>query len=138
MSPKSKWVFTSFFLILSSIPNYSASALSQSLDNQSARFLVPIKYDRANDFAGGFAVVQLGKKIGFIDATGKVVVPIKYDGANKFAGGFAQVQIGEKWGFIDVRGKVVVPIKYDGANDFAGGFAVVKLGQKYGYINLAP
>lgn len=76
--------------------------------------IVPLKYNFAESFSGGFAKVILNKKWGFIDITGKEIVSPKYDDVKNFnSEGFAAVQYNKKWGFIDKTGKVVIPLKYE-------------------------
>ena len=73
--------------------------------------VVPPKYDRADSFSEGLALVKLNYQYGFIDTTGKEVVPPKYDYAENFSDGLALVTLNDngKWGFIDTTGKEVVP-----------------------------
>jgi len=101
--------------------------------------VVPCKYHYIWSWSFGypdnFAVVELGRKYGCIDASGKEVVPCQYDYIEKFSNGFAQVKLNGKRGFIDATGKEVVPCKYDDVEDFSEGLAAVKLNNKWGYID---
>ena len=63
------------------------------------------KYDCVGGFSEGRAGVQLGKKYGFIDKSGKEVVPPKYDWTGHFYEGRARVRLGKKYGFVDKSGK---------------------------------
>ena len=92
-------------------------------------------YESIWDFNGGFALVRLNGKWGFIDTTGKEVIPLKYDWAYDFFEGLAQVKLNGKWGFIDKTGREICPCKYDGVDQFQEGLAAVKLNKKYGYID---
>ena len=82
----------------------------------------------------------MDKKVGFLDAAGKVAVPFQYTGASDFSEDLAAVMTGEdilhgKWGCVDKTGKVVVPIEYDWVGDFSDGLATVEKNGKYGLIN---
>lgn len=98
------------------------------------------KYEFAESFSEGLAIVQINDKYGFIDKTGKEVIPIKYDYASSFKEGLCVARIGDKVGFIDKTGKEVIPFKYYSATNFNNGIAVVLLQngnnvEKYGCID---
>ena len=105
------------------------------------------KYDSAEEFIDGKAVVSSKQKYGIIDATGVEIVPVKYAsiGAyNKY--GLAQINLGGKVeegvvsggkvGYINQKGEIVLPAKYDEIGFFdKTNTAWVKSGKKYGLIN---
>ncbi|MDI1243717.1 MAG: WG repeat-containing protein [bacterium] len=74
------------------------------------------------EFHGGLARVSLGKKIGYIDRTGKIVIRLIYDDqqetlgrenmAKDFVRGNAAVWLNGKLGLIDRSGKRLTPFKY--------------------------
>ncbi len=74
------------------------------------------------EFHGGLARVFLGKKIGYIDRTGKIVIPLVYDKieetetfynyAQDFSRDYVAVALNGKLGMIDKTGKHVTPFKY--------------------------
>jgi hypothetical protein len=65
--------------------------------------IIPMKYDFALPFSGGYAVVKKDFKWGFIDRHGNEVVPLQYDYVSSFHNGYAKVQLNEKWNYIKRR-----------------------------------
>ena len=110
------------------------------------KIVLPLKYDVANAFKDGIALVCIQGKYGFINKTGKLVIPAEYDYAYEFynselaavnkggvKGGW-NVQ-GGKWGFINKSGKMIIPLQYDYANAFSEGLACVMTDKKAGFID---
>ncbi len=68
--------------------------------------IVPLEYEKINDFSEGFARVSKGlNEDGFIDKTGNAATPLKYTIARNFNEGLAAVSIGiypnNKWGILE-------------------------------------
>ena len=111
------------------------------------KLIIEAKYDDANRFVEGLAVVgsngKFGFDFGYIDKTGKVVIPLEYHFASSFSEGLAKVLFDDKWGFIDKTGKIIIPLNYysvsawSESGSFSEGLALVRLGKKYGFINKA-
>jgi len=63
-------------------PSSSALVPAQSADgkwgyqDKSGTFTIPARYDRAERFSEGLAVVQQKKQFGYIDSTGHIVIPV--------------------------------------------------------------
>jgi hypothetical protein len=67
-------------------------------------------YDTVQIFTNGLAPVQLKKKWGFIDKTGKQVISLKCEVATRFdmnIQGQAQVREGDRWFYINREGGFV-------------------------------
>lgn len=62
--------------------------------NLSGEEVIPVIYEKAEDFSEGLAAVRLKGKWGYIDNDGKTVIPFQYNSATSFKGGSAKV-IGE-------------------------------------------
>lgn len=123
------------------------------LKDKKGKVIVKPKYDNVGKFSEGFATVQIGDKMSFINSLGKEIIPFTtYSYVGYFDKGICAVNIGGnlkefnqvewgaqeasgKWGFIDKTGKVVIPIIYDWVFAFEGDFAVYKLKNKWGFIN---
>lgn len=86
-------------------------------------------------FEEGLARVEKGKKIGFVDKTGKYVISPQFDGAYYFCEGLASVLINNKWGFINKEGKIVINPQFDAVGIFKEGLAAVQHDKRFGYIN---
>lgn len=102
------------------------------------REVVPLVYDYARDFSGGFAVVGRGEKgeerrFGIIDREGQEILPCLYIYVSEFSEGRARVETEkdslQQYGYVDTLGRFVVPVKYDRAFDFCEGVACVATGQ---------
>ena len=109
----------------------------------------PKKYDKVSAYKeDGFALVQLGSKVGLIDKSGKEVVPCKYDRINGttiiynnaylsvyFVDGFVGVLLDGKWGYVAQDGNEITPMKYDEIRPFCDSMASVVYDRKRGYID---
>ncbi|MES2588851.1 MAG: WG repeat-containing protein [Bacteroidota bacterium] len=123
------------------------------LKDKKGKVLIKPKYDKVGRFSEGFASVQIGDKMSFINSLGKEIIPFgTYSYVGYFEKGICAVNVGGnlaefnqvewgaqessgKWGFIDKTGKVVIPIKYDWVFGFKGDFAVYKLKNRWGFID---
>jgi len=100
------------------------------------------KYDAANHFSEGLAVVWKDGKSGYIDTHGKEVIALtdKYSYDN-FSEGLAAVSQSDKYGFIDKNGNIVIPIKYEVQSEmgetssFHEGLAMIINNGKCGFID---
>lgn len=72
-----------------------------------------------------------GKKIGFVDSSGRFKIKAIFDAANPFSGGLAAVRIGSKWGFIDAAGHQVIKPQFKDAFYFREGTAVAESNSGY-------
>jgi hypothetical protein len=99
-------------------------------------------YDNAEMFSEGLSTVQLGKKYGLIDETGKYVLPLRdLEYLGSVHNGLASFRANEKYGFIDTSGREKINTEFDWVGDFSEGLCVVrndhgKIGSgNYGYID---
>jgi hypothetical protein len=118
------------------------------------KLVIPAKFDAADSFCGGLAVVAVKKgdklKFGFIDKTGKYTVQPKFNYITAFADGIAQfsndaeyiqkstyfvVDTTAHYGLIDSAGKIVAEPKFNKIETFHEGFAEAVLGGKTGFID---
>nr|WP_294862483.1 WG repeat-containing protein [uncultured Fluviicola sp.] len=74
---------------------------------------IEAKFDAAEQFTEGFAVVYLNGKAGVINQSNELVVKPIYDNIKQYVDGFAVVTIQDKYGLIDTTGKIVLKPKYD-------------------------
>ena len=56
-----------------------------------------LRFDEVRDFSEGLAAVRVGRRWGYIDATGRMVVDPKFHRAWDFSGGLARVALDVKW-----------------------------------------
>ena len=68
--------------------------LNYGFANKDKIVTIKPKYEFAESFSEGLALVRLNRKFGFIDYSGKVVIDLMYDDASSFNNGIANVEIG--------------------------------------------
>jgi hypothetical protein len=103
----------------------------------SGKLVIPCKFDEADSFYDGYAIVGKGGKKTFIDKSGKELTPYMYEMMNPFSEGLAVVAKGDPlvFSYIDKTGKEVIAGDYSAAaNFFKGKARVTRYGAVY-YIN---
>lgn len=68
--------------------------LNYGFANKDKIVTIKPKYEFAESFSDGLALVRLNQKFGFIDYSGKVVIDLMYDDASSFKNGIADVEVG--------------------------------------------
>ncbi len=116
--------------------------------NKKMEFVIPMRYEDAEDFRDGKAKVKYDGKWMFIDKTGNEleVGTGRYQEVGDFSEGMCKVstlklrmldfayhldwdQIAGCWGFVNEAGEEVIPPQYIGAEDFENGIAIVCKGE---------
>ncbi len=103
--------------------------------DKTGRFVIPARYELAEEFADGRAAVRANGKWGFIDRNGTEITRSRFDEVRSFSEGKAAVRIADKSGYIDKSGAFVIELEYDDALPFSNGLAAVKKGDHYLYVN---
>ena len=113
--------------------------------NSKKEVVIDCKFDKAEDFNDGFAIVErrvtdegeysTRTLIGFIDEKGMMLMDINYYRALPFSDDIALVMKDDKYGYIDKTGKEIIPLQYEDAAMFSEGLAAVKVNGKNGFIN---
>ncbi len=107
--------------------------------DRSGNEIIPLKYNYAEPFSGGLALVRSNSEWSFIDKTGKEIIPLTKRNLNaeSFSGGLALIKSKRKYGFIDKTGKIVISLKkkYGAVESFSEGLASVEYKGKYGFID---
>jgi hypothetical protein len=112
-----------------------------AVDNidKKGQIVIEPKFDDANLFSEGFALVQQGRLAGFIDRTGAFVIPAQFEYAEDFSDGLAVVgfsiisfkenkgHIDRAFWYINKEGKQAIPEAFDLASSFVKGLAHVRL-----------
>lgn len=107
------------------------------------------RFEWAESFSEGLAMVTIGGKTGFIDTTGNIVIEPKYEiqgsysfGIKSFCGfseGVAVVCVGEypnrRYGCIDRDGNLKISARYDCIWQFTEGLAPLRMNEKWGFIS---
>jgi hypothetical protein len=67
--------------------------------------VIKTKYEYAENFSDGLALVRLNNKFGFIDKTGNVIIDLQFEDAESFKNGFAKVKREDDILHIDINKK---------------------------------
>ena len=81
--------------------------LNYGFANKDKIVTIKPKYEFAESFKDGLALVRLNRKFGFIDYSGKVVIDLMYDDASSFKNGIADVEVGGYKHTINKKGKKI-------------------------------
>lgn len=133
-----------FYAGLMKAGDYRETNLFITRDGQEVRFE---GYTDVSPFYNGLAVAYKGRKIGFIDSTGKEIIPVQWDDV-RHAGSppkpYKIVTLDDKTGLMDRRGQLLLPVEYDRITESSPGyFLIVKekltgLADSTGRIVLQP
>lgn len=75
------------------------------------------------------------RKVGLLDANGKLMTSFIYDEIETIDYGFYRVRIDTKYGVLNKEGKEITPVKYDEIYRYRNGFCIAKLDFGYGFID---
>lgn len=77
--------------------SFDISAYRYGVINDKAELIVPLQYEKIEDYSSGYAMVQKNGKWGYIDKEGKEVLPCEFDEAFPFSEGIALAKEGSQW-----------------------------------------
>jgi len=106
--------------------------------------VIPCKYDDVHFTIDNTIVATLidaddktnrNRKVGLLDANGKLMTSSIYDEIETIDYGFYRVRIDTKYGVLNKEGKEITPIKYDEIYRYRNGFCIAKIDFGYGYLN---
>ena len=105
--------------------------------NAKGEYKIQPTYDDADDFIGGGAVVEIGRKCGVIDKNGQYVIAPTYDELENMGQGLIFFEQNDKYGALDLKGNVVIQPMYDDFialvdNNLIG----VEQNERCGYIDI--
>lgn len=110
--------------------------------NNQGKIKIPAKYQLADGFDDGLALVKFKDKYGFINAKGNLVIKARYDDAWGFSDKRAKVVKNGKILLIDTQGKTLkTPKISDSDHWYSSGLLAVKSGEqgkqngKWGYLD---
>ena len=122
-------------------PTPDGASQSGYIDKVGNWIVRPDVFEAAGQFYGGLAAVEVAKKWGFIDTSGRLRIPTTFAnvGSRPFDGGPAAAALavdGEvKYGFINEQGRWVISPRFSGARHFCDGLAPVELNGMWGYVD---
>lgn len=96
---------------------------------------VAARYDSTEAYDNGFALVQRGGLIGYVDESGVEVIAPTLEEAYSFdETGAAPVKKDGRFGHMDCKGESVTPFEFDDAYSFVNGAAIVRKDGLYGLV----
>ena len=113
---------------------YAFKEVMGYVDTTGAIVIEP-KFEFADKFYEGYAVIKLDGKYGAIDKNGKIVIKPIYDKVWPFTDGLCRIQLNKKIGFVDQMGEMVIPPNFSTAGGFKEGLAAVLIEDKFGFID---
>lgn len=108
------------------------------IDKNGRKKITKLPYERVTPFVNGFAQVQRGKKIGFINTNGAAVIPTVYTKSMFFSSDLLAVQTpNNQWIFVNNQNQSVLSETFAevAAPGFVGELAYVRKGKLWCYIN---
>lgn len=125
-------------------PAHCVSGCKYTYVSRDGNLLSIPKYDEANDFINGFAIVGKGNcdigecKYGLINQEGKLVLSFLFD--EVFDATLEErilIKIQDKgYGYSNLAGEIVVPIQFVDAYSFSENIAAVKKDSLWGFIDI--
>ncbi len=105
--------------------------------DKTGKVVIPFKYDDAEEFHNGTAVVYIKDGYTLIDKSGKILLEKIYSGVMASYSDLIEIYDKEtkKYGYINNSGEIVIPLIYDNATYFENGVAFVKISEKYRMID---
>jgi WG containing repeat len=99
--------------------------------------IIPPRFDTAEPFSDGLAVVSADDQFGYIDPTGTYVIPPQYSYAESFSEGRAVVGDDDEYWYIGHDGRQAIPGTFDLASAFFKGLAHVAIAESdsFAYID---
>jgi hypothetical protein len=95
--------------------------------DEKGKTVIPMQFDDAGYFSGGYAVVYKDGEYFYITPEGKRAFPPGFENAKPFSEGLAGVEIMTDHrvaGFINIKGEMAIRAEYDRVNPFHEGVAV--------------
>jgi len=105
--------------------------------NDSGDVIIPFKYNQAQQFKYGKAIVRSGRYSGIIDVEGNEVIPFVYTGFNPSYDYevIAAADENGKWGLISLTNDKLSEFEFDYIFEFENGYAPVLKNHSYGVMD---
>lgn len=95
-------------------------------EDENGNKIIPAKFDDAEEFKNGYAIVRIKMKKGMIDKKGEYILEPVYDYIDDVRDGLLKVEKDNKYGFVNTEGKIVIPPVYLDAGEFSEGLVWVE------------
>ncbi len=104
--------------------------------DQKGTMKIPAMYDYTTTFSCGYALVQSGENLYFIDKKGNIQGGMSFDDANPFFNDYAVFELDGKYGLLNKKLEYQIQPIYSWLGDFRDGLAYASMqGDKYGFVN---
>jgi hypothetical protein len=103
--------------------------------NAYGQVVIPPKYEDAEDFHEGLAMVRSNGKYGYVNKSGNLVIDADFDDALPFNEGHAVVEQRGKLGMINRNGEFIIPPRYEDLGNLENGLAYFLKDSLYGYFD---
>jgi hypothetical protein len=114
--------------------------------DRSGKEVIPLEYERADDFHNGLARVTKNGKSGYIDRSQNEVIPLKYDHIRYIRYHRAVTFMGEiddmgndvegKYGLVDDKGNEILPPVYDVVRAGKSDYIIAKKDDMWGIVKI--
>ena len=104
--------------------------------NENSSIVIPAKFDYAENFKDGLAVVSKEGKYGYINKEGSLMIDYQFDEAGDFDQGRAIVAKGDYYGLIDVSGSYVLQPKFEDIGPISEDLMYVESAEGFQYYKL--
>ncbi|MDP1803187.1 MAG: WG repeat-containing protein [Bacteroidota bacterium] len=94
--------------------------------DENGNIIIPAKFDNADYFINGRAIVTVKEKKGVIDAKGNYILEPTYDYIDDERAGFFRLETRNRLGFANRNGKIVIPLQYLDAGEVSEGLVWVE------------
>lgn len=94
--------------------------------DENGDIIIPAKFDNADYFINGRAIVTVKEKKGVIDAKGNYILEPTYDYIDDERAGFFRLETRNRLGFANRDGKIVIPLQYLDAGEVSEGLVWVE------------
>lgn len=105
--------------------------------DKSGRFILPRRFEKAERFDAGQALVRIDGLWQLVDRRGRAVTEARTGEPSYQAVRLQPAERAGKWGFATADGKLVIPAVFDAVAPFQQGLAAVQLAGKWGYLDEA-
>lgn len=99
------------------------------------KILIDKKFDYADNFHEGLAVVMIGNEYRYIGPDGDFAFSRKFQFAESFSDGLAPYIEDDLWGYIDRKGNTIIKPQFEYAKGFHDGLAAVRKDHVYAFID---
>lgn len=119
-------------------PAYSISAEKWGFIDAKGKFAIQPIFDDVNGFSCGYAIVEMGGELRYVDKQGNLQSPMSMDDADDFYYNYAVFEMDDNYGLLDNKMNVAIYPMYEYLQHIGdNGLIAAKLSSSdmYGYIN---